>query len=273
MKLCDFHVHTGTVSTCARPTATADKYIDLCLQQGISSIGFSDHLWDTDVSQSRMFPTNSYENNKKIYQTIPKDTKGVKVFVGCETDVNVYGQIGITKEHASELDYVLISMSHYHSPDVKFLGIDLNDKKFMRKFAIDRFIRACESDFSVPTVICHPFIPYGTPLCDELLQEISDSDYLNCFKYAAEKNILIEIHWTIKPQKLINSDNGFSVEYLRMATLANEAGCKFTFGSDTHSLETFVSGIHYKMAEFVKRCNISEESVVTEFPKNNKYLQ
>lgn len=270
MKRSDFHVHTGTVSYCAKPEATVEAYLELCAKEGIKAIGFSDHLWDTDISKSKFFPNNTFEKLGEIYATIPENTKGVEVFVGCETDMNVYGEIGITKEHASQLDYVLIPMSHYHNFECQFLGMDIDDEKFMRKFAIDRFIKACESNLSVPTGICHPFIPHGTDRRDELMQEISDSDYLACFKYAAEKNVFIEIHCTVCSRKWKNYDNGFPVEYLRMATLAKEAGCKFTFGSDAHTLDGFSGGIHERMEEFAKRCGITEDLIISSFPKNNK---
>lgn len=269
MKLSDFHIHTS-ISACARPTATVQGYIDVSAEEGLTSIGFSDHLWDTDISPSKIYQKNTFEDLQKIFPLIPEDTKGVNVFVGCETDINVYGQIGITKEHASLLDYVLIPISHYHNPENRFLGIDVNDKKFMRKFAIDRFIKACDADLPVPTGICHPFVPYGTLLRDELLQEITDNDFLMCFKYAAEKNVFIELHWTTDHQRWTNVEDGFSVEYMRMATLAKEAGCKFSLGSDAHEHGSFASGVHSRELSFAKRCGITEDLIISEFPKNNK---
>lgn len=269
MKRSDFHVHT-CLSACARPDATVQGYLDLCKQENLTAIGFSDHLWDTAVCKTNAYKNNPYEKLCEIYSMIPKDTNGVKVFVGCETDMNVYGQIGITKDHANELDYVLIPISHYHHAECRFLGMDVNDKKFMRKFALDRFHKACDAGFSVPTGICHPFVPYGTILRDELLQEITDNDYLECFKHAAQNNIFIELHWTTNSQRWTNGENGFSVEYIRMATFAKEAGCKFTFGSDAHAHESFISGVHENEVRFANYCGITEDLIISEFPKNNK---
>ena len=270
MKRSDFHVHPGLVSRCAQPEATVQAYLDLCAKEGVTSIGFSDHLWDTDVSISRIYEHNSFDKLKEIYATIPQNRNGVKLFVGCETDINAYGEIGISKAHASELDYVLIPISHYHNKEVQFLGIDINDEQFMRTYAVRRFMRACEADFSVPTIICHPFIPHGTERMDEMMQAISDNDYLACFQCAAERNILIEIHYTACSNHWKHCENGFPVEYIRMATLAKEAGCKFTFGSDSHSPNKFGSGIHEGMERFAKYCGISESSIVHELPCNNK---
>ena len=106
----------------------------------------------------------------------------------------------------------------------------------------------------------------GTPE----MQAISDNDYLACFQCAAERNILIEIHYTACSNHWKHCENGFPVEYIRMATLAKEAGCKFTFGSDSHSPNKFGNGIHEGMERFAKYCGISESSIVHELPCNNK---
>ena len=251
MKRADFHLHTGAVSCCAKEDATVQNYIDTSAKEGVTAIGIADHLWDKKVAPTKFYPINGFEELLNVVPTIPKDTKGIKVFLGCETDMNVYGEIGIHPESASLLDYVLVAMSHYRPFDNVFLGMDANDPKFMRKFAIDRFMRACNAEYSVPVGIPHPFVPHGVKCPERLMQEISDNDYLDCFKEARRKGVFLEVHCSCLDNDWENYKDGYPVEMIRMMMLARECGCRFTYGSDAHWMSMY-DGTHEPMEKFAR---------------------
>lgn len=272
MKIADFHVHTGIASPCAQQDATVENYLALCKQESVSVIGFADHFWDTDM-KARPEEVCNWDFFKRIYQTIPVDTKGVKVLVGCETDMDGDNVIGVDRERAKSFDFVLIPTNHYHIKANRKAGLDVNDLAILKKHNIERFFLAANSDLGVHTCLCHPFLNCGCSIENRELHfaAMTDNEYLDCFKEAKRKGVAIEIHsdalFNIHKRK---DKDGYSYEYLRLYSLANECGVSFQFGSDAHSLrsgsECFAFG-HQKLVQFVKRCGIKPSSIITDIEK------
>lgn len=262
----DYHVHTAVGSPCAKEEATVENYLSRCKEEGLCALGFSDHYWEQEVASNYWYEVCNFENLSKIYQTIPQDANGVKIFVGCETDIDKNGVVGISKETASKLDFVLIPNSHYHIPTNTPDGLDINDAKAMRAFAIERFLIGCNADLPVHTCMCHPFIPHGVKDGEGQLSVFTDNDYIECFKEAARKNVFVELHLGMVTRKYKKMEaNGFAYEYLRMISLAKECGCKFQYGSDAHWLSMFED--HARMEEFARACGIDDSLILRELSK------
>jgi hypothetical protein len=83
--------------------------------------------------------------------------------------------------------------------------------------------------------MAHPFdavcCPYDPSI---LINMISDDTFKRLFDRTAEKNIAFEINVAytknMTPEEIANDC------HIRMFCLAKECGCKFTFGSDSHSI-------------------------------------
>ena len=89
---------------------------------------------------------------------------------------------------------------------------------------------------ATPTFIAHPFHPCGFSSADDVyaVQSMFDTDRLYAdFKAAADMNVGLDIN--ISTYKKYNDpDNDSMIKIMR---IAKEAGCKFIFGTDTHSLK------------------------------------
>ena len=125
---CDTHIH-NYLSNCSKDNgATVQSYIDLSAQNGLSLMGFANHTWDENVP----FPENPLDGGKRqawyqkqsmafqmqIRSQIPEQTKGIKVLVGAETEYcGMYDRLGMGKESAMQLDFVLIPHTHVHMRD------------------------------------------------------------------------------------------------------------------------------------------------------------
>lgn len=80
----------------------------------------------------------------------------------------------------------------------------------------------------VPVSIAHPFQPVGDgDLRHLMLKRIPDETFIRLFRMTAEKGVGLEIN-----------SSCYEPEMLRILKLAREAGCRFTLGSDTHSIES-----------------------------------
>jgi len=263
----DFHVHSH-VSPCAKPDATIENYLKLIKIENIGAIGFADHLWDENVRRlpddwfSALCTYKNIEQSKKFIT----NNYDIPVYFGCEVDVDKDGIIGLEKGKEEIFDYILFGITHYHNP--LCLDQELKDDfNYMKKNQIDRFMLAVNSDYSIPKGIAHPFLHCGTRFLEKHYQIISDNEFIDCFKEAAKKGVSIEISvaFTDKNPKIFShfDKSGFAYEFVRMISLARECGCKFHYGSDSHSQSDFL--VHDKMEQFVIACGVDPKNMLTKF--------
>ncbi len=112
---------------------------------------------------------------------------------------------------------------------------------------------------TVPTIVAHTFSPCGFPkvLQKRMIESVCDQRYLECFSIAAEIGVGIEIN----TGAFKFPENDFVDEpMVRVMKLAKAAGCKFTFGTDAHSL----AGLDkIRMADRITElCDINEADVM-----------
>jgi len=88
---------------------------------------------------------------------------------------------------------------------------------------------------TVPTSVAHPFHPcgFGGDVRCAIQNMVSDEDYLACFAEAKNLGVYIEVNTGAITMR---DDNYAKDGAIRMLKLAKQAGCKFTFGTDSHSL-------------------------------------
>lgn len=112
----DMHNHTNLSACCQDKAATCESFVEKAAELGVQVLGISNHCWDHAMpGASAWYAPQDVEHNLPIYDQIPADTKGVKVFIGIESEY--YGmrdQLGISLAGAQKFDYVLIPHSHTH---------------------------------------------------------------------------------------------------------------------------------------------------------------
>lgn len=112
---------------------------------------------------------------------------------------------------------------------------------------------------TVPTVIAHTFSPCGfsKEMQKTLIEAVSDERYLECFGIARDMGVGIEVNTGAFKMP----ENDFVDEaMIRVMKLAKAAGCKFTFGTDSHSL----AGLdRIRMADRISEiCGITEDDLM-----------
>lgn len=88
---------------------------------------------------------------------------------------------------------------------------------------------------TVPTSVAHPFHPcgFGEDMRCEIQALVSDEDYISCFEEAKKLGVYIEVNTGAITKKADDYANDAAIRVLK---LAKKVGCKFTFGTDSHSL-------------------------------------
>lgn len=245
----DIHIHTY-LSPCAQSNATPQFYIDNAADRGLELIGFADHMWDN----GRGFSIASYERHQthsarllRIKDDLAKCTvpDGLRVLVGCETDFVADSTLGISREVAAQLDFVLVPISHTHFPEV-CPSPYRDDLISCGRFALDAFKRLMKHpDADLITAVPHPMATHyvGQEGSDSAaIAAMTNAEFREAFLPAADKGIGIEINATVvmlacraAGVDVNDLDKIKNLEYYRMFSIAKEVGCKFTFGSDAHS--------------------------------------
>lgn len=244
--LYDLHAHTY-LSVCGQDNATIQNYVKSAKKNNLKFIGIADHSWDKDVpfvdsmckSSSagggaaviNWYKCQTIEHCRKILKDIEAvDNDGVRFMFGGEVDYCPGRGAAITEECAQTLDFMIVPNSHtHHIMDKAILGNYKEHGEFMLK-AVMEICTAKTAKYV--TSLAHPFDAVCCPYpVDYIIDTISDSQLNEVFSAAAENNIAAEINSASFAATKDIRNSGL----LRVLAEAKKAGCKFTFGSDSHS--------------------------------------
>jgi histidinol phosphatase-like PHP family hydrolase len=204
---------------------------------GLTTIGFSDHIWTNEaVPASDWYKLQNATHIAKLRREIEESGAApLRISVGCEADMRAPGEFSITPDFAATLDHVLLACSHFHMRGFVEQPADTTPRA-IGEHLIKFFISGVSS--GLPTSIAHPFFPLGSiDRLDAIIASIPDSELSDTLSHAAAHNVALEITTCFIPGSNEQGNPVFSLDTpLRLLSLAKQAGCKFTFGSDAHSL-------------------------------------
>jgi len=233
----DVHVHTILSACCHDPEATPKNILRRAREKGLNTIGFADHMWALDCSgASPWYIPQDLEHVNQTRTQLPADSGGIRILVGCESEYGGAGKLGISAAAASQLDFVLLPMSHLHMRGF-VAPAELSDPTEVGAFMVQRFLEVL--DTGLANGIAHPFLPCGhKENADKIIASISDETFACCFQKAAAANVSIEITMGFFPgcQEGGETEDFHDTTFIRMLAIAKNQGCNFHFASDTHTL-------------------------------------
>ena len=250
----DLHIHTTWSACCADPDALPENYLNLAAAQGLQTVGFVNHVWDSRIpGASSWYAPQTFERAMGIRSQIPSDTHGVRVLIGVETEF-AGGVIALSEECASQLDFVLVPHSHIHMEDL-VRPRSITASRDIAAFMADTFEDLAVRDFA--TIIAHPFLPLSfdsKEQLSEIYSFLSTARLEQSFGMAAEHNAAIEINLSIF--RFGVDDPVYDSTYYRLFDTAKRMGCRFTFGSDSHSLAELE--LNQNQEEIIRRLRLTE---------------
>lgn len=234
----DFHIHT-TLSLCAHDSsATLENYIFKAKELGLNKLGFANHMWDSAIpgASEHFYKPQDFAHVSQLRREIARfnGSDGIRLYFGCEVEYDpVRRDVALTEEIAREFDFILVPNSHTHMIMPKE---NYEPKERHARFMLDAFRNIVTSPLAgYITAVAHPFSAVCCPYDRRILYDlISPAEYREVFSLAKEADIAIELNvgcykkWTVRD---IVEDPS-----IRMFKIAKECGCKFTFGSDAHSV-------------------------------------
>lgn len=232
----DSHFHTTLSDCCSDPAMTVENVAKHLASRGFQLIAVTDHIWDN----SAITPNNFYKlhpacNILKQAQHIRAGKFPLKVLAGCEADMRAPGEFGITQSLREKLDLVIMASDHFHMHKFVEQPNPVTPENVGR--LILKFFRSAATS-GLADVLAHPLFPCGfVQLYDRAVATISDDEFLEICGEAAFRGVAMEINSSILRTAVDNHCSPETTE--RIFTLAKQAGCRFTFGSDAHQMTTF----------------------------------
>lgn len=121
----DVHIHNYLSGCCHDMQATVENYINIERANGVRLMGFANHAWDESVPlpDTKSWGVDMYKKHVMAYEMqikpqIPEDTGDLTVLVGAETEYcGMFDVLGMGKEAALTLDFLLIPHTHVHMTD------------------------------------------------------------------------------------------------------------------------------------------------------------
>ena len=248
----DLHIHSFGSMCSKAPEQTPERILQYAVDEGLTTIGLSDHFWDETVPMPRGgwgpdFYTS--QNWPHIREQLPLPKKeGVRFLFGAEVDMTLDGTVGVSEERLAELDFCLISISHFHCTDFTIRAEDAATAEGKARVLLDK----------LESLLARPLPWHKIGLAHLLGQKVSGGDpEFHCqvirlvqgerltalFKKAAALGVGIELN---------TATFNFGSEAEREAVTgfyahAKACGCKFYFGSDAHA--PFQSEHHKERAQ------------------------
>ncbi|MBQ3065070.1 MAG: hypothetical protein IJC98_02430 [Clostridia bacterium] len=237
----DFHVHTQLSPCSSNPEQNPTRILQYAKENNLKTVITTDHYWDERVPCS----TKPYGiNNETIHKWGPYPQEdGIRMLIGAEADIDFNGILGINRRTCEDFDFILISATHMHMDGFTCRGDETVEER------IAMYIRRLEIILNAD--IPHKKIGFSHPvtplICyhEQVLDGIPESEFRRLFGRAAELGLGVEINLS----SMRDSDDFDDYTQVTPQThpamfrpyrIAKEMGCKFFFGSDSHSPSDFL---------------------------------
>ena len=234
----DLHIHSK-FSLCSRDEEQSpENILQYAEDYGLSTICLTDHCWDESVPGCD-FDAYQVQNYPYICQSKPlPQSKNVRFLFGCETEVNQFLTVGMSRARCDEMDFVIVPITHMHFPGFTISHEDGATAQTRAKAWVKRFERVLDSDLPFHKIgMAHltcALIARERETYLETLRSIPSADMEKLFKKAATLGAGIELN----ANDMAFSDDETDV-VLRPYHIAKDCGCKFYCGSDAHRPKDF----------------------------------
>lgn len=234
----DTHFHTPLSKCCHDPAATIENIAAILSARGYRLIAVTDHVW----SHPTVAPNEWYRRHPESgtleqadYIHAHASEFPLTVLAGCEADMQAPGVFGFSQAMREKLDLIMLSSDHFQLRDFVEQPAEVtpqNLAKLMMKFFLSA-VRESGAD-----ILTHPLYTNSyDEFFDRTMDCISDAELSDALGEAAERKIALELNaglFRAAVQGRYQWDN-----MVRIFTLARQAGCKFTMGTDAHKLSDF----------------------------------
>ena len=280
----DIHIHSYLSLCSSDNQGTAERYVERARSLGHRLMGFANHTWDESIPFPPTYKKNFYRFQSMAYQMqiknqIPNNPDGMKILVGAETEYcGMFDILGMGKEAAMQLDYLLIPHTHLHMRG--FVMPKFEEAEAVRENILEKLRKvegipdslAKQMTDSIPDKTLEAMVDGGIKnqrqrvanFMVESFRSLMNNETLKTYSDLIPVSIAHPFQPISFPNKVeilkLIPDNtygelfemaarrgiGLEINFetqndedVRLFSIAKECGCKFTLGSDTHTYEAF----------------------------------
>lgn len=241
----DLHIHSFGSMCSQAPEQTPQRILQYAIDEGYAAVALTDHFWDETVPMLRGgWGPDFYlsQNWPHISKNRPLPQKeGIRYLFGAEADMTLDGVVGLSRQRCEELDFALISISHFHMTDFTISAADSATPEGRARVLLDKWETVLEQNLPWHKIaLAHltgPKLGGGDPDFHCAVLALAKGERLTAlFKKAAALGVGIELN-TATFRFGSEAEEQAVVDFY---THAKECGCKFCFGSDAHCPDHFL---------------------------------
>lgn len=252
----DLHIHSYLSSCSGDATQTPARILQYAQDNRLSTVCLTDHFWDETVAGA----SNWYapQNTAHIRQALPlPQTDKVRFLFGCETDMDKFFRIGISRRMLDELDFIIIPTTHLH---MRGFTLEETDTSLERRAVlyVQRLQKVLSADLpfhkvGIAHLTCSLMAPGEWEQHLTVLDMIPDTVFADLFDKAAAKGVGIELNFS--PARYTEEQ---LPRVLRPYEIAKTCGCRFYLGSDVHK-SAELDGIKARFEAIVDALDLTED--------------
>lgn len=228
----DLHIHSFLSSCSSDPEQTAERILRYAQENNLKTVCLTDHFWDERVpGASAWYAPQDFAH---ICQAKPlPHTEDVRFLFGCETDLDKYLTLGLSRERMDQFDFIIIPTTHMHMRGFTLTEEEAADASSRADAWVKRLDAVLNMDLpfhkvGIAHLTCSLIAPERLQYL-KVLELLPEEELYRLFRKASKVGVGIELN---------ARDMGFSAEeaelVLRPYRIAKQCGCKFYFGSDAH---------------------------------------
>ena len=228
----DLHIHSK-LSSCSRDeNQSSERILQYAKQNNLKTICLTDHFWDDALEDASSW--YAVQNFAHISKALPlPQADGIEFLFGCETEMDKFFRLGISKECIDNFDFVVVPTTHLHMMGFTIATED-NAYEKRAELWVKRLDALLNMDLPFHKIgLAHITCSLMAPKREEyteVLKLIPESEMQRLFKKAAEVGIGIELNTSV----FDFADDEEAAIALKPYKIAKECGCKFYCGSDAH---------------------------------------
>lgn len=227
----DLHIHSRLSPCSGDENQTCAGILEYAKQNGLTTVAVTDHFWDSSVPGASGWykPLDHAHLSKSL--PLPEDDS-VRFLFGCETDMEMAGNVGLKKENFELFDFVIVSTTHFHMTGFTVPeGMTENERK---ERYVKRFHQLLASDIPFHKVglahlTCNLIDHSSHEAHIRVVDMVSDNEFYEVFRGVAAAGLGVELNFYVD-----RYTEDELKRILRPYHIAKECGCKFYLGSDSH---------------------------------------
>ena len=255
----DLHIHSRISPCGGDPAQTPERILQYALDNQLKTICITDHYWDDTVPSPH--GKGAGQTTSQIMSALPlPQADGVRFMFGAECEMDLDFTIGLGKEMADKLDFIIVPLNHLHMNGFSLRGDEGPAER--AELIIKRFDALLDS--SLPfhkTGVAHftDGLIYTAGKNTDVLNLIPESEYRRLFRRAAEAGLGIELNIV----NALDFTREKDADELKVYRIAKEMGCKFYFGSDAHTVEGLMRRVRERCEKIVDLLDLTEDDKFT----------